>query len=107
MISSSRFITQSVVFEGHKIKVYSSEKFLHGHGQQKGGDQRHDEYYADALGSIEVPAEVVAENESVIQPHKCGISSQQRQERCEAEFPGYPRQTPEGEEKDNRQGFGF
>ena len=63
--------------------------------------------YADALGSIEVPAEVVAENESVIQPHKCGISSQQRQERCEAEFPGYPRQTPEGEEKDNRQGFGF
>ena len=80
---------------------------MHGHGQQKGGDQRHDEYYADALGPIEVPAEVVAENESVIQPHKCGISSQQRQERCEAEFPGYPRQTPEGEEKDNRQGFGF
>ena len=25
MISSSRFITQSVVFEGYKIKVYSSE----------------------------------------------------------------------------------
>lgn len=80
---------------------------MHGYGQQKGGGQRHDEYYADASGPIEIPTKVVTENESVIQPHKRGVSSQQRQERREAEFPGYPRQAPEGEEKDNRQGFGF